>query len=509
MNIIDRAVTYFSPIRGEKRARARLLMNAYDGASTIRRSMSSWSTLSNSPNDDVMDSIDKLRERSRDLEQNNPLASGILKTKLNNVIGSGMRFHPQLDSKLLSLSDDQTDEWEYSAEQEWKLFFDTKDIDISRISDGNEITRIIYDQKNLNGDCVVLLVNKPIKFRPYNTRLQLIEADRLSNPQHISDSKTMCGGVEMDEFGAPIAYHIADEYGFKQSKWDKIIAYNSSTGLPNVLHIFDRKRPGQSRGVPDLHCVIESLKMLGRYSEAELMAAVISGMFTVFIETATGDGAFDFTMMQDETGRKSSDKDYKLAPGQIVSLAKGEKIHDSNPGRPNTAFDAFYLAIVRQIAVGVQLPYEVVLKTFNSSYSASRAAMLDAWRYFYTERTLIVNSFLRPLYRRFMYEAVSSGRIKAPGFFSDPLIQNAYLGCEFVGPAKGHIDEGKEIKASILRMNSNISTLQKETAELTGGDWEANCRQRVKEVRRMKEGGLQTNINETGESGIEENNNEE
>ena len=37
--------------------------------------------------------------------------------------------------------------------------------------------------------------------------------------------------------------------------------------------------------MPLLAPIIETLKQLGRYTDAELMAAVVSGMYTVFIET--------------------------------------------------------------------------------------------------------------------------------------------------------------------------------------------------------------------------------
>ncbi len=61
-------------------------------------------------------------------------------------------------------------------------------------------------------------------------------------------------------------------------------AYGKRTGRRNVLHLMCRERIDQRRGVPFLAPVIESLKQLGRYTDAELVAAVVSGMFTVFIE---------------------------------------------------------------------------------------------------------------------------------------------------------------------------------------------------------------------------------
>jgi capsid protein len=60
--------------------------------------------------------------------------------------------------------------------------------------------------------------------------------------------------------------------------------------LPLVIHLLDVDRIAQTRGVPMLAPVIEALKQLDRYAEAELMAAVVSAFFTVFIKT-DGDGS--------------------------------------------------------------------------------------------------------------------------------------------------------------------------------------------------------------------------
>jgi capsid protein len=98
-----------------------------------------------------------------------------------------------------------------------------------------------------------------------------------------------------------------------------------------------------------------------------------------------------------------------------------------------------------------------------------------------------------------MYEAVSSGRIVAPGFFTDPIIRQAYLGSVWIGPAKGQIDELKEIKAAELRVDMGVSTLSEVTAEMTGGDWEKKHPQSVKEHNARKDAGLITETVNNGD----------
>ena len=87
------------------------------------------------------------------------------------------------------------------------------------------------------------------------------------------------------------------------------------------------------------------------------------------------------------------DSTIELAPGAIVDLNEGEKAHDMNPGRPNTAFDGFVVAICRQIGAALEIPYELLVKNFNASYSASRGALLEAWKMFRMYRTWLANDF--------------------------------------------------------------------------------------------------------------------
>ncbi len=177
------------------------------------------------------------------------------------------------------------------------------------------------------------------------------------------------------------------------------------------------KGTGQRRGVPVLAPVIEALKQLGRYTDAELVAAVVSGMFTVFIKTDAPDGPVgESGIPQYEQIDNHDDNTQEMGNGSIVSLGEGESIDTANPGRPNTAFDGFVVAICRQIGAALELPYELLVKHFTASYSASRAALLEAWKMFRMRRDWMVQSFCQPIYEEWLAEAVAKGRVIAPGF---------------------------------------------------------------------------------------------
>lgn len=97
----------------------------------------------------------------------------------------------------------------------------------------------------------------------------------------------------------------------------------------------------------------------------------------------------------------------------------------------------------------------------------------------------MADDFCRPCYEIWMSEAVARGRIYAPGFFSDPIIRNAYLGSEWVGPSQGQLDPVKEITAEILACEQGFSTREQSTVRLNGGTWDRNVEQLEKENEKL------------------------
>jgi len=494
-NIIDRAVAWFDPVRGQRRLAARLrlaLAGGYSGASKSKRSLMQWTTGSRDADSDILFDLATLRDRSRDLLRNAPLASGAVNTVVTNTVGQGLKLQSRLDRTALGMDDERAETWEAETEREWGLWSENQECDVARSMTFGDIQDLAFRQTLENGDVFILMPRFQRGNFPYLLHLQLIEADRVCNKDYVPDSETMAGGVEKDSYGAPVNYYILRQhpgnmlYATRKSyTWDVFPAFGAQTGMRNVIHLYRMLRPGQTRGVPYLAPVIETLKQLDRYTQAELMAAVVSGMFTVFVETERGDANFGMFAPDSETGALASDEDYKLGYGAIVGLAPGEKVLSANPGRPNQAFDPFVKSILQQIGVALEIPYEVLIRHFSSSYSASRAALLESWRFFRHRRAWLARNFCQLVYENWLTEAVALGRIKAPGFFRDYRIRKAYMGALWIGEAPGQIDPLKEVEAAEKRLDLCLSTLDEETVAITGGDFDRNYPRIAKERKLM------------------------
>jgi capsid protein len=96
----------------------------------------------------------------------------------------------------------------------------------------------------------------------------------------------------------------------------------------------------------------------------------------------------------------------------------------------------------------------------------------------------------QPVYEEFLAEAIARSYLEAPGFFDDPLVRWAYSRAEWHGPSQGQLNPLDEAKAAKVRVEEGFSTRARETAELTGGDFEAYNSQRAKEERMRREAGL-------------------
>ena len=500
-NAVDRVVRYFNPTKANLRLQARVrstmvgaMSGGYVGASRSDRALAGWRTTTGSPDADLLGDLQMLRDRSAWLSRNSPIGAGAINTTVTNVVGGGLTLQARIDRELLRMTEEQADAWESHVEREFRLW--SAYCDAQRVLKFGGLQELAFRSSLERGDVFSVLpyIAKPQS--PYGLSVQLIEADRVSNPDNKADSAECAGGITRDQYGAAKIYHFQNRHpgdvygGGASAKWIPVRAYGEASGRRQVLHLFKMLRPGQVRGVPFLAPVIKELKQITRYTDAELMAAVVSGMLTVFVTSEQGDTPFAPMSPTEETGASTADSDIKLGNGAVVGLAPGEEVTPVDPTRPNAQFDPFVTAIVRQIGLCLEIPYEVLIKHFTSSYSAARAALLEAWKFFLLRRAWLADSFCQPVYEAWLEEAIANDRIAAPGFFSDPIIHQAYCRADWIGPAKGTINEKDEVEAAVLRMDAHLTTLDAETAGLTGGDWESNVRQRQKEQRALDKAGL-------------------
>lgn len=475
-------------------------IDAFKGSSTSRRAMRFFNPGQRNPNEELSQGLPTLRGRSRHLAKNVPLATGAISTVITNVVGDGLVLKSKIDREVLGLTEDEAVAWQRNAQREWDLFCKHCDFGDRQNFDGFQA--LTFRSVLESGDAFIVRRRRAEPNRVYDLRLQLVEADRVINPVGKPNSETLVDGVELDVDGRAVAYNISDRYpsGLGAARKTKRYAIGgTATGMPLIIHLGEQLRPGQVRGAPYLSPVIESLKQLGDYADAEMTAAVIAGMFTAFIEQEAGEDTENPLIGGPDDVGVDPSSEIALGSGAVVGLGKGEKVSIANPGRPNPQFDAFVTAVCREIGVALNLPIEVLLKSFNSSYSASRAALEVAWQFFQMKRSWLAWNFCQPIYEWMLTEAVAKGRISAPGYFSDPVIREAWLGSMWIGPSRIQLDPLKEASANQLNIAMGTTTREKIIVENgTGNSFEEVHEGLVKEQRRRDADGLATPVPNTG-----------
>lgn len=463
----------------------------YKGAGRGRH-LGRWAMRKPAP-DKVIKDLPTLRGRSDTLYKNNSLARSAVNKNLDNIIGSGMRPHPTPNHKALGISKKEAENLGKAMLREFNFVANSQNIDAERTQNFYELQIPAFYSMLIGGDVFAMLARIERVGTPYTTSVALISADQVSNPNGTTDKSELAGGVEVNQNGEPLYYHILKEHpnGLNHIKeWQKVKAFDNE-GRRMVLHLYQKLEAGQKRGIPYLSPIIQLIKTLGDYTDAEVTASLISSLFTVFVKSENGEGInFD---LGDEKGTEES-VDYSMSAGVVVNLKEGEDIEVADPSRPNKNYEVFYKAIVRELSAGLNLNYSLLMTEFNNSFTASRAELLQVWKYFKRMRTLFINRFAKPIYERVIEEAVLLGRINTPGFLEDPFMREAYLNCAWTGELAGAIDEIKEVKAAKMRIEAGLSTRTKESAMMNGSSFDENINFAEDESEKMIEANLMKRI---------------
>lgn len=496
------------------------------GASHTSGILKAYHPVRASAKSDIDANLYTLRNRSADQAINTPIGAAAIQTSSMHTVGAGLKVFPKIHYLDLGLTHEEARAWNRKTRREFDLWAASKHCDLYRRNSFYDLQDLAYVAYLVDGDSFALFRRKPpTPFMPYSLRLQIIEGNRILNPysgsltggygafsveaKNQSNGNRIVSGVEIDPEGAIEAYWISNKVpgdlveAAQMDAWVRVKAFGALSGMPNIVQICHDVRSEQYRGVPYLAPVIETLKQVSRYTNAELTAAIIKSFFALFFTNSPAgaaglDGIAPSAIYGGEDDEEERDphapvvdvSEYGLGPGTLNALPAGVDVKAVDAGRSMSTFDPFVTQLIKHIGAAINIPYEVLMKNFTSSYSASRAAMLQAWEEFKLRRTWFARDFCQPVYETWLSEAVAVGRIDAPGFFDDPAIRAAWVSADWYGPTMSILDPVKDIKGSALRVQYGLSTREREAAEMTGTDFEENLDQLAWELKMIESKGL-------------------
>jgi lambda family phage portal protein len=473
------------------------------GANVSKNSLSGWLWRGGDADADIGLNIDVLRQRSRDAFMGIPLAAGAVETLDTNVIGEGLYPAPNVDGEMIGLDASTTAKLnkELADKFDWWAC-DPRECDWEAKNNFYVQQHIAFQSMLLSGDCPVLFPLKPREGSLFDLRLRILEADRIRNPHFTDPTKNIFSGVEIDNDGELAAYHISQRHPLSmmqfttQPMWKtiRVEPFGALTGRRNMVLLMRPERPEQRRGVPILAVCLELLKQQSRYVDATVLGAVIQSYFTAFITSEFPDPTIFDSLLTDEQKKQITDLNpynVQLGPGVVNFMRPGHAVNFSSPTQPQATFGDFTIAVAKFVGSATGIPYEVLLKQFNASYSASRAALLDFWRRVRKYRALMVDGFCQPGYEEWLADAVNLGRLdNFKGNFDDPYVRRAMSRCVWTGNSAGSLDPQKEVAAADQKVKCGFSTTERETMELNGSNWRDNVRQQATEKKEFVDADL-------------------
>jgi lambda family phage portal protein len=485
---VERAIAKLSPGIANRRFQSTLdramAIYHWQGASKVSAEFEKFTT-GISDADSAVDwgQRDTLVDRSRDHIRNVPIASAIINRIVDHAIGpNGLTFHPQIDHIALGMDLQQKAAWERKFSEYYKLWSESYECDYTRQLNFPEKTNQTLRSQLEGGDCFSVLTDMVRPGSPFRLKIQTVEGEMVSNPNSEQNSTTLIDGIRKDADGVAqkacfSKYHPGNLRAYSQAQsWVEREIFGSVTGRRNILHHYVQLRPGQTRGIPILGSVTGKLLNLNRYSKAELLAAVLNSYYTLVIKgNKQSTNLNKKSPLSNESGNSTANK-IALGSGSIFRIGTNEEIQAFDPKRPSTGYLPFFESLVMEIGAHCGTPKSSVLMAYDKSYSASRGEVILFWVTVLAHRIRIAIGLCQQAAEALLDELVANGKMYAPGYFRNPLIQNAYRGSgysQWTGPVREAINELQEAKANETAILAATKSRKMITAETSGKDWES------------------------------------
>jgi len=425
----------------------------YDVGGNGRR-MRGWNPPHSGPNR-ALQGLPKIRDRSRDATRNDGAAAAGVSHWTTNLIGTGIvpRAKRITDKAKKSASIDRWNEWVRVSDADGVLNF---------YGQQTLVTRAWFE----SGECFVRLrYRRPTFGMAVPLQVQLIESDYV--PMLDTDywpgmmtGNRIRSGIELNNMSQRVAYWIfrAHPVDFFSVQVDMTMLVR--VPADEILHVFEPKRPGQLRGVPDFSPVLARLRNIADFDDAVLERQKLANLFAAFLKKPApdADGLDAMSGKPIEYGDDGSPM-AQLAPGIFQELLPGEEVQFSTPPDGGANYAEYMRTQFLGASAGQGLPYELVTGDIRQVSDRTLRVIINEFRRFAEQRQwqIIIPQFCQPVRDAYVDQAVLAGEVSASDADDEKRVEWSPHGWEYLHPVQDVQAKQAEVQAGFRSRDSVIA----------------------------------------------------
>lgn len=493
---------------------AREQMSSWQGAgSGFGGQLDRWKPSLKTLDAALLPQLDLGNARAEDVTRNNAFAANGVQLHIDNIVGHLFRLSYKPRWRRLGITDADARSFAQDVEAWWTEYAEDPIgcwLDVERKRTATMMVREAVATHTRLGEIMGAAEWMERRGTSMRTAIKLVSPKRVSNPNGTSDTATLRHGLEFDRGGAMVAAWVRQGsvggLGLGNgmgNEWTRI-ERETRFGRPKFIHVFEPTEDGQSRGANQFLAVLEQSHMLPKLQHTKLQNAIVNAMYAATIESELGTEAA-LEIIGAGTEGTNNIANYLMAVNSFHNGAKlsmngvkvphlwpGEKLNLQTSGNVDNGFTDLESSILRWMSAGLNVPYEPFARDYRqSTYSSARASMMEGWRYYMGRRKVIAARFATMMFVLAFEEALQRKELRLPrnasrGFYE---AKSAWCNCEWIGSGRLAIDGLKEVKEAVLRIESGLSTYEKELA-LLGEDYQETFAQQVRETQERREAGL-------------------
>ncbi len=413
---------------------------------------------------ELVQSLDRLRGRSRQLAQNNDYARKYLRAVKTNVVGHcgfDLQVLAQegatMDSLANTLIENEFDQWSAlgSCEITGRMSLAT-------------LEKVVATTVARDGEALVRRIRGTGAGNRWNFALQLLDIDRLpTNLNHRYGENQVVMGVEINRAGRAVAYWLHRAHPGNTLSATLDLQRFERVSAEDIFHLFQPERPEQRRGIPAMHTAMLRMEMLQKFEYAATVAARKGAETMGFIVSPNGDP------LAGDAKTADGDPVSLSTPGTYETLPAGYDFRAHDSKYPTDVFAPFVKGVLRGISSGLGISYNSLASDLESvNYSSLRAGALEERDEWMDWQSWFIDAFLTPLFRDWLLVSLTSGALKyQSGNALSVAKYEKFAVHKWQGRRWPWVDPLKDVQASIAAIDAKLTSRRAVIAE-SGRDLE-------------------------------------